>query len=583
MRDKGKRFLALLIFSFGLVLILLFAGAQSALANEFTQKAGPTPIGTPTPVATPTPQATPTPSGGGGGLGATVTNILYKLEFPAETISKALAKVFQGAADTQNQTLVEQYGTWYQAIGEIVQAPSAGDYARTAQSSWPVAAALAPALFILRIAIYNWNRLTGEQDDASHAAGDILTALILAVLCGWFLDLIVRLGWWMAGAAMGETSKLAATFVKNMDITQLYANLGEAAFTSMFWYLIFMGIELGAVLAIAGLLLAFISANAGLFLLAVLGPSVAVASALPQMRWLRSLWLKAVTVIAVLPLVAGGIFKASIYMGNVFEWGGILAVFIRLMWLWGAVGAMLSLAGILGKLTISTTTDAVGQIMKAATTIAATAALAGAGTGIGAAGAGGASGSMASGGAAPVTPGAVPTAGGAAAAPTSGTTGSGFSGLANASAHIQNARGFNTASGWLNAFGLHGPAQFARTLAGGESLAAQEAELSSRMNSFGSDRAGEDLGFRVDPEVRRRALDAYQGGPESFRRDYGRVTGLFANNQKNAEAFLSAEPEYAAAMARVYAGAKGEIDQASNPLAELALRAGVPDDVLGPL
>ena len=371
----------------------------------------------------------------------------------------------------------------------------------------------------------------------------------------------------MAGAAMGETSNLAATFVKNMDITQLYANLGTAAFTSMFWYLIFMGIELGAVLAIAGLLLAFISAQAGLFLLAVLGPSVAVASALPQMRWLRSLWLKAVTVIAVLPLVAGGIFKASLYMGNVFEWGGILAVFIRLMWLWGAVGAMLSLAGILGKLTISTTTDAIGQIMKAATTIAATVALAGAGAGIGAAGAGGASGSMASGGAAPVTPGAAP----AAAASTSGTTGSGVSGLANARAHIQNARGFNTASGWLNAFGLHGPAQFARTLAGGESLAAQEAELSSRMNSFGSDRAGEDLGFRVDPEVRRRALDAYQGGPESFRRDYGRVTGLFTNNQKNAEAFLSAEPEYAAAMARVYAGARTEIDQASKSFSRIGL------------
>jgi hypothetical protein len=583
MRSKGRRFLTLLSISASLALLLMFVGTQSALAIESQPKAGPTSNGTPTPISTPTPQATSTPAGGGGGLGSSVTNILYQLEFPAETISKALAKVFQGAADAQNETLMEQYGVWYQAIGEIVQAPSAGDYARNAQSSWPVAAALAPALFILRIAIYNWNRLTGEDDSASHAAGDILTALVLAVLCGWFLDLIVRLGWWMTGAAMGEAGELATTFVKNLNVTELYASLGNAAVASMFWYLIFMGIELGAVLAIAGLLLAFISAHAGLFLLAVLGPSVAVASALPQMRWLRSLWLKAVTVIAVLPLVAGGIFKASVYMGNVFEWGGILAVFIRLMWLWGAVGAMLSLAGILGKLTISTTTDAIGQIMKAATSIAATAALAGAGAGIGAAGAGGASASLASGGGASAPSRTAPAAGGAAAASASGSPGGGWSGLANASAHLQSARGFNTASGWLGAFGLRGPAQFARTLAGGESLAAQEEELASRMNNFGAERTNEDLGFKVDPEVRRRALDAYRGKPESFQRDYARVATLFDDNQKNAEAFLSAEPEYAAAMARVYAGARAEIDQAPNPLAELALRAGVPNDVLGPL
>jgi uncharacterized protein YqhQ len=64
------------------------------------------------------------------------------------------------------------------------------------------------------------------------------------------------------------------------------------------------------------MLMAFAAANAGLFLLAVVGPSIAVAGALPQMRWMRSLWIKAVSVIALLPLIAGGIFKASIYMSR---------------------------------------------------------------------------------------------------------------------------------------------------------------------------------------------------------------------------------------------------------------------------
>jgi len=119
-------------------------------------------------------------------------------------ISDALGKVFVDAADAQSHQLVEQYAQWYQAIGDIMQAPNAGDYSRFAQSSWPVAAALAPALFLLRIALYQWNRLVGEEDSAARAAGDILTALILAVLCGWFLDLVVRLGYWMAGAAVGN-------------------------------------------------------------------------------------------------------------------------------------------------------------------------------------------------------------------------------------------------------------------------------------------------------------------------------------------------------------------------------------------
>ena len=99
-------------------------------------------------------------------------------------------------------------------IGDIVQAPQEGDYARAAQSSLPVAAALAPALFLLRLALYHWGRLLGEDDSGLQVIGDWVTAGVLAVVAGPFLDMVVRLGWWMQGKVLGETSGLAMQFVE---------------------------------------------------------------------------------------------------------------------------------------------------------------------------------------------------------------------------------------------------------------------------------------------------------------------------------------------------------------------------------
>jgi hypothetical protein len=254
MTQKKTKILVLLSISIGLALVMVFIdGTQSANANGLHLDGTPTP----TPVVTPT----PTPGGGGG-----ATNIFYNLIFPSKMISDALGKVFMDAADAQSHQLVEQYAQWYQAIGDIMQAPQAGDYSRFAQSSWPVAAALAPALFILRIALYQWNRLIGEDDSATRAAGDILTALVLAVLCGWFLDLVVRLGWWMAGAAVGESGDMAISFVKSMSVEGIIQNMSSVATFGFMLGILFIAVELGALLAVAGMLLAFAAATAGLFL-----------------------------------------------------------------------------------------------------------------------------------------------------------------------------------------------------------------------------------------------------------------------------------------------------------------------------
>jgi len=578
MKPNKNRLLALLAISFGLALVMLFAGAQSVRANNLHLD------GTPPPEATPTPE--PPEDGdtsGGGGVVGTVSNIFYHLAFPAETIGQALSKVFMDMADDQSHQLVEQYAVWYQAIGEILQAPTAGAYSGVAQSSWPVAAALAPALFILRIALYNWNRLVGGEDSAGRAAGDILTSLVLAVLCGWFLDLVVRLGWWMTGAAMGEAGDLAIDFVRSMSVEGIIQNMSSVGTFSMFWYLMFIAVELGALLAIAGMLMAFAAANAGLLLLAVLGPSIAVASAIPQMQWLRSLWIKAVTVISILPLVAGGIFKSSVYMANMFTPGGILALFIRLMWLWGATGAMLSLAGILGKLTISTTTDAIGQIAKAVTGIVSTAALGA--TGVGAVGAvGGVAGGAAGLGAAEGA-GGLGAAEGAGLAGGAGEALGGGGGMANASAHLNTAQMWSNRGALFDAFGLHRPAQFARALSGSHSLAARREELSSRMDKFGGGGAGEksfdDVGFTVSSNVRQELLDNYGGGPEAFRSAYASLSPLLEQRGLTQSAFASSAPREAGIMARIYASERDSIDRLADPLSEVVARAGVNKGLLG--
>ena len=356
----------------------------------------------------------------------------------------------------------EEVASWTVVIGEIVQAPGNGDYSRVAQSSLPVAAALAPALFLLRLALYHWGRLLGDDDSGLRVVGDWVTAGVLAVASGPFLDLIVRLGWWMVGKVIGEAGGLAMNFVSSTTATSVVLGLSNLSFLGS---LISIGLSIGSLLAIGGMLFAFASANAVLFILAVLAPPLAIASVLPQAGWLRSLWMKAVILIALLPIVAGGVFKAGLAASYLFDKQGLLSAIIRVIWLWGATGLLLSLAGILGKMTISTTADAFGQMIKAAQQIVSIGALAASGVGAVGAGAGavGATGAGASGAAA---------------------TASGLSGSEAAMSHLNAAQQFTQRAGNLEAMGLHAPAAYNRSLAHGQELAARQAQLGERMQRF---------------------------------------------------------------------------------------------------
>ena len=181
-----------------------------------------------------------------------------------------------------------------------MQAPSRGYYQAIAQSSLPVAAALAPALFLLRLALYHWRRLVGDDDSALKVIGDWVAAGFLAVAAGPFLDLLTELGWWIAGATLGETGQLALAFVQS---TTVFSVMDAVAQVSLFSGILVLLMTVGGILAMAGMLFAFGAANAALYVMAVVAAPIAVAAVLRHMRWLRSLWIKAVAVIGA---AAGG-------------------------------------------------------------------------------------------------------------------------------------------------------------------------------------------------------------------------------------------------------------------------------------
>lgn len=533
-----------------IALMLLILSSINALA------AGPA-DGTPPPPVTPS--VTPTPPG--GGVINSITQVFHHLVFPAETISEALAGIFNKAAKKESGKMSEEIAKWSGVIGDIVQAPREGDYARAAQSSLPVAAALAPALFLLRLALYHWGRLVGEDDSGLKVIGDWVTAGVLAVVSGPFLDMVVRLGWWMQGKVLGETSGLALQFVESTTVTSFI--LGVSNSQTFFGGILILGLSLGSIVAVAGLLFAFASANGALFVLAIAAPPLAVASVVPQARWLRSLWLKALLIIALLPVAAGGIFKAGLASSYLFDRQGLLSGLIRVIWLWGATGVLLSISGILGRMTITATADGLKAMVGTVQQIASVAALAATGAGLvgagsAAVGAGASAGSSAgAAGAGSSTAGAGVSAAGVA------NTGMGPEGAALG--HLNAAQGLTQQAAVFDAMGMHAPAQFSRAMAHSHELSARQVELSSRMQRFGgTETQGADFGFA--PNVNQGIAATFQGSQADFQKGYAELSPFMTQHGLTPDVFASQYPEDTGRMVQAYLSHGDEIRQARDPL-----------------
>jgi hypothetical protein len=265
---------------------------------------------------------------------------------------------------------------------------------------------------------------------------------------------------------------------------------------------------------------------------------------------------------------------------------------------------MLSLAGILGKMTITTTADAAGQIVKAVADVAGVIAVGAATGGVGLAAGAGAAGAGAAGGAGGLAAG-VGGAGGLAAGAGSGEA----AGLASASSHLGAAQDLNTIGGYAQALGLRGTAGLSRTLSSGESLAARQAELASRMGRLGvggmsrgggNNRPNDDgeetiqpdtdggsggaqgtgsgrgLPFDVADNVWQDALQGFGGPEENLGPAYADISPLLNQNGRDIppENFFSAHAQQAGLMSSIYSSERNEIDKKPDPLMELLQRAG---------
>lgn len=555
---KTRPFIFLFLFV-GLLFLSSQAKAASSLSGNESQVYDTTP--SPTPTITPTP---PPEEGGGGG--SVISQIFHHLVFPAETISEALTGIFNKAAEKETRQMSEEVARWTGVMGEIIQAPSQGDYNRVAQSSLPVAAALAPALFLLRLALYHWGRLLGDDDAGLRVVGDWVTAGALAIVAGPFLDLVIRLGWWMVGKVVGETGLLAMEFVKSTTATSAVLGLTNLTFLGG---LISIGLSLGSLLAIAGLLFAFASSNAVLFILAVLAPPVAIASVLPQVRWLRSLWIKAVLLIALLPVVAGGVFKAGLSASYMFDKQGLLSAVIRVIWLFGATGLLLSLAGILSKMTLTASVDALGGMVKAAKQIVSIGALAASGVGAAAGAGAGAAGAAGA---------------GAAGAGSSASGMAGASGALNggeaAMSHLNAAQDLTQRAASFDALGLKAPAAYNRAQAHSHELAARQAELGERMQRFGGGQAsqpsqsasqGQDFGFSTS--VNSAIGSTFQGSPQDFQKGFSGLSSHISQHGLDPNTVVAQYPEDTSRMVQAYLDHSDEINAASNPL-QSAMKLG---------
>jgi len=575
-----------IVFIFITLLILASLGADIAPIPLPEPPDPPAPGGGADPA--PEEDAGDSSSSDGGGVDSIIQRIFHIIRFPTETLAESLTIVLNEAAEKEAARLSGQTAEWAAIIGDVIQAPSDGFYEVIATSSLPTAAALAPAIFLLRLLIYHWARLVGEDDSALRVIGDWLTAGLLAIVAGPFLDLMTSLSWWISGSVLGETGQLARAFVTSMTVPAAIGGMLKYTFFSSF---IIMGVAIMGLLAVAGLGMAFAAANAAMYVMAVIAPFVAVVGAVPQMRWLRSLWIKGSSVVALMPIIAGGIFKASTLAANPFlPGGGLLSVLVRLLWMAGSVGFLLSLAGILGKFTISATVGVFGKAVGAVKSVATMAAV------VGSAGVGSAGASVGAG----VGAGATASPGARGAAATGMAAGEGASAassrLSSAMEHLETAQSHTQSGAIFSASGLQGLAQYHRSQAQIHTLAARRDELQTRMNRIGSSSTeasetstsiswgvGGDPG--LDQAVLQRAVSqgGYAGSPEEFAQNLNALESMAQQSGFSLNAMAPHYPEEVGRMARAYQDDPHRFEGASQPLLGFANLAGADNiaDVLG--
>lgn len=388
--------LMLLAYLLG-ALMLLFRGAR---ADDGGGTAIPTPAPPPGAKTVPVeirPLPEPEPPGGSGPGGPSPdreTRVVqetrhyhsHQIYLSAETVSDALDAAFRSAARGDMEALngaIGQSGGAAAAALQTLRGGIQGDLEGAARSVFPVAAGLAVPLFLLRLALYHWARLIGEEDSPLRVASDWIAALIWAVAAGPVAARVAAIGFALAARIPGNPQDLFIPPQLGLNV------IGMAIFGPLLNLLL----GLGYIAAVAAMLWALAAGYGILYILAILGPVAGVARAVPHLRWLSGLWLKGVVLASLLPVAAGAAIRAlGMASGAIHLGSGLTEAVVRLVWAWGAVGFLFTMAGAAARFSAGGAMEMVGGVVRAAKGIIGMAILAagtgGAGLAVGAAGAG---------------------------------------------------------------------------------------------------------------------------------------------------------------------------------------------------
>lgn len=562
-KEVPRRVGAVVLFGFVLGFMMVMSWGSPSTAH-----AGGSAIvyadGTPPPE----PDPTPTPQPPSGTVVTSIQKIIHNLKFDSSKISEALSKVFSTAAEDSESERQAELETWTGVLSQLVQAPVANAYSTIARSSLKVAGSLAIALFILRLAMYQWNKMLGSEDSPLQVLGDWLTSGVLAVASGPFLDLVVRLGWWTMASVLGETAGLAGTFIQSMA-SPTFVNSALLTLLpggQIIQAIVSIALGIGSLLALAAMLFAFGVAQATLYSLAAIGPSVAVASVIPEMKWLRSLWIKGTVLVALMPIMAGGIFKAGIGVAaKTIGLGGMMEGVFRVLWLFGAAGLLLSVTGILFRVTLGAAGEAVQKMWDVAKGVAGTIALVGA-----VAATGGAAGIGAGAGASTVGTG---TGMGEGAVAGSGST---IGGLTSALGSLDKASTMNTMSNIFQSMGLPQHSRLAGGLAQGHEISARKADLEARISNFsgGANPHYQEVSLGIDGLSSRAAekmLEGFGGSADELRQVFPTIgTKLERAGFPSVSAAANQYPQELGRMAQLYQADPDRYNSASDMLYALA-------------
>jgi len=360
LRSPGTR-----TIRWGLVFLAVFVLALFSPERAFAAAPDPGDSAAASPAPTPAPAPTPNPP-----LSQTQqpVNITNRFIFETSTLSGAVERTVQKDSEKFSQGIEAVFADLVSVANRISDASSfVVDYADVSRKYFPVAAAVAPLFFVLRLLVYQWSRLGGDQDSIPSVVLDYATAVIFALLIGPLANLIHKFVYWLpANFGLGSIT-LPSVLMAGLSI-------GINSY-GVFFTAIMVALYTISLFAIAAFLIGYLSAFVVLYVVAAIGPIVAVVSVVPQLRWIRNTIIKVTGLVMLLPLLGLVVMKSVQSIVPQLNIGGFFPLLARTVLYAGAASIMFSAATVIGKFSwgamgegIKGTVRAIGAGVLAATT-----------------------------------------------------------------------------------------------------------------------------------------------------------------------------------------------------------------------